>query len=75
MIPVFITLYRVLVYFEIRLVTTTSENVASSGKDPLGANLRFFRAFAAGDRDSYKWKMINENDMVIKQNQFQNILI
>ena len=39
MIPVFITLYRVLVYFEIRLVTTTSENVASSGKDPVGANL------------------------------------
>ena len=39
MIPIFITLYRVLVYFEIRLVTTTSENVASSGKDPVGANL------------------------------------
>ena len=39
MIPVFITLYRFLVYFEIRLATTTCENVASSGKDPVGANL------------------------------------
>ena len=39
MIPVFITLYRFLVYFEIRLATTTSENDASSGKDPVGANL------------------------------------
>ena len=39
MIPVFITLYRFLVYFEIRLATTTRENVASSGKDPVGANL------------------------------------
>ena len=39
MIPVFITLYRFLVYFEIRLATTTRENVASSGKDPVVANL------------------------------------
>ena len=39
MIPVFITLYRFLVYFEIRLATTTRENVVPSGKDPVGANL------------------------------------
>ena len=39
MIPAFITLYRFLVYFEIHLATTTRENVASSGKDPVGANL------------------------------------
>ena len=39
MIPIFITLYRFLVYFEIRLATTTCENVASSGKDPVGVNL------------------------------------
>ena len=38
MIPVFITLYRFLVYFEIRLATTTRENVASA-KDPVGENL------------------------------------
>ena len=39
MILVYITLYRFLVYFEIRLETTTRENVASSGKNPVGANL------------------------------------
>ena len=39
MIPVFITLYGFLVYFEIRLTTTTCETVASSSKDPVGANL------------------------------------
>ena len=39
MTPVFITLQRFLVYFEIRLATTTRENVAPSGKDPVGANL------------------------------------
>ena len=39
MIPVFITLWRFLVYFEISLATTTRENVVPSGKDPVGANL------------------------------------
>ena len=38
MTPVFITLERFLVYCEIRLATTTRENVASA-KEPVGTNL------------------------------------
>ena len=41
MTTVFITLQRFPVYFKIHLATTARENVASSGKDPVSANLHF----------------------------------